>query len=439
MKHSIFLQAYQTKSSTLSLCQGNKSGIQETSEKQRPIERISSIWNELVIQSCLDQETILAIRNPSKRDSHDELKGELMVREIGESICQVNRYTYLITAIPLILRHLRTGGTTTLRDVYYRDVAAFCGKQQNLNMALRIISRSFSLSLSADFGIIPSPKGLIWGGNLDLFLEDETSLTLNYKRGYQILPYIPPGSSITGSKDLDVIVVMEKEAVLKSLCDFMPDTKRNVVFITGRGFPDQCTRNFLNSLRRAFPLAPAMFFVDSDVYGIRIFWTYDEREFTNSILSGVFLSDYQDGWILISKRERALLMKLIQMNLRVQEIEENEGFHEKKIGEEEYNCEAKEARLKEEVKKNLFFHNTDCNKTYKKSCKNTYEKTFQSSNSSIKRNLSPQKIIHRELTRGLLLGAKAEMNVLSNHPNQSTNLNNYIWTKIKSAGDLTCS
>lgn len=443
MKHSIVLQALLSKSSTLKLFYERPETEELTTDdidtktvpagkipnKNLPIEVISSVWNQFISQSYQDDEILLSVLNPTKRNFDGHFDSETMIRELGESPNQVSKFTYIVTALSVTLSHLHDGGTTTLRDIYYRDIVAFGGKQNNLNLALSLISQSFGFSL-LELSIVPSPKGLIWGGNLDLFIGPETSLELKYEKNYQLIPFVSEDSNFSASLVPDAIVVMEKEAVFKSFCEDPPAMELNVIFLTGRGFPDHCTRNFLNCIRKAFPLAPVLVFVDSDVYGIRIFWTYNEK-MKNCLYSGMYLSDYQEGLVMISKRDRNLLMKLILLNWNT------------KKDEDEKKEEQGETEQKEGVSAFSFIENPNSNIT-------------SNNNSNLSTSQRNCLTIHRELTRGLLLNAKAEMNILSNPKKLNTvnlsetknssrrNYTDYVWSKITkitntSAGELTCS
>lgn len=421
----------------------------QTTETHRTL---NDIWNKLVQHSQIEQETVLALREPKKRDQGGASKNTIRLRELGESSFQVNRYTHLVTAVRLSLRHLSSGGATTLRDIYYRDVAAFGGKQANLNAALQLMCQSLSLSLAADLRILPSPKGLVWGGNFELdFGCSSEPILFEYDSSYKMIPYLEENCCIMASKIPDVIVVMEKEAVFKSFCEYTRENKvqENVLVLTGRGFPDIMTRKFLAASKKAFPQTPVLYFVDCDVYGIRILWTYQEftlpcSDKSNDVFAGVFLLDNSDGLLPISSKERRLIIGSLQLN-------ESRRRPPVKVEEE---CEP--SVIEEKVTFQSQNENFTCMKLLGSSDQTSQKLTenINPANSDLQplplplplpsttRKLSSWRnaeIIHRELTRGILLGAKAEMNVLSDHISSAQYLNQYLWSKIRRAGELKCS
>lgn len=71
------------------------------------------------------------------------------------------------------------------------------------------------------------------------------------------------------------LLVVEKDSVFQRLLDERwAERFPNSILVTGRGYPDICTRLFLSWLALKFPSMPMLALVDADPYGIEIFLTY---------------------------------------------------------------------------------------------------------------------------------------------------------------------
>lgn len=193
-----------------------------------------------------------------------------------------------------------------------------------------------------------------------------------------LIPYLPQTTNTISTPKPDIIVVFEKDSVLRQFSSFHNVSNVNVIAITGKGFPDRCSKVFLHTLNRAYPDVPILVFVDSDVYGLEIFWQYallNSEIGLNIELAGVFILDYSSGWLPLRDREWGLMISLLK-------------------------------RL----------HGNRRDKT---SCKN-----FKTS--------------RREITRGLLLFKKAEMNVMKTGLGTAgANIAFHLWKKTESVLQVT--
>lgn len=438
MQHNIALRAQNPRTSSVFV--EAVPAIPPT-QQNSSLQRLQLFWNQLrALANGLED---IVIEFPSrKHDLAQKITSPVALVEMAESRAQAKRYSHFIAALDILIIHLKSdGGTTTLRDIYYRNVLAFGGNQANSNNALQTIAGAFSLSMPLDLRILPSPKGLVWGGpNLQI-----NTLRLEFESDYQMIPFVYDNDDershhncsehSNNSEDSDfsnknspncpeVIVVMEKEAVFKSFCHYTRtlNTSTRVIALTGRGFPDTTTRQFLQMLQSQYPDVPVYVFVDSDVYGIRIFQTYLGKERRSEaqvpILAGVFLFEYTEGWLTIGKKERRLLSRCLQENTHLRT----------------------QARPNENRLQQHQTQNQNPQKHHPEHPENIPPKNYNSLQFSHPHpppnpNLQPitqthLQVIHRESSRALLLGIKAEMNLLANHPQASQRLNQYFWRKI---------
>lgn len=335
-----------------------------------------SVWNRLSVAGRSERELVVEISFPKKRKRDGlEVQSLSKLREFAETTQQALRYSSILCTMKLIIHNLRGARETTFRDIYYRDIDAFQRSQIISNRNLKLISQSMTLLLGADLKVCPSPKGLIYGGpNIELDFGNAAPLTLSWDRDPGLIPGYLPQRLIRCSGSPEAIIVFEKEAVFKS---FYQSAKFDMcsislILITGKGFADGGTKSMLQAIHTAYPAVPISVFVDSDVFGLRIYWDYllsISTRTANFFLAGAMLLEHRRGMVTIRDREWRLLINFVK---------ENEQF-----------------RLRASPQQSEHYK------------------------------------IHKELTRGLLLGKKAEMNVLASDDHSKIGqLNNYLWSKI---------
>ncbi|GEQ67942.1 hypothetical protein JCM33374_g1608 [Metschnikowia sp. JCM 33374] len=319
------------------------------------------------MELVLKLELVSNHKNKGRSDHH------VFLREFSETETRAHRFTALITTLRLVTQNLRRQTTTTLRDIFYKDVSAFQGSQTRSNDCLKLVSNSLGFSLERDLKINPSPKGLVYGGPHLHLQSKNTHISLSYNGEYVLVPASISDETIFTSEHIDAVIITEKEAVFKSFSAYLQVLRnaRTLITLTGKGNPDKASTRFLGALRRSFNNLPVFVFVDSDVYGLRIFWTYmlaAGGPASSVVFAGTFLLEHERGYLTIAQREWKLMMNF----------------------------------LKEVT---------------------SFESSF------CKKPETSIRLIKRELTRGMLLGKKAELNVMCDtSPDDS--LNEYMWKRI---------
>lgn len=196
-----------------------------------------------------------------------------------------------------------------MRDVYYQDVQLFKHSQLISNLLLDLLAESLGVELCA-LNIFPNQKGLMY---VDTMAEP-TLIPINFDSINQFNP-----------RDLKAIVVIEKDAVFKSLVESVgtehQDRYQNVLFVTGKGFPDVLTRKFVRYLSMAGKIN-VLGFMDSDIYGVHIFKTYkysdDRNNLNNYKLLGCFILEYQNNLLVsfnVTIRDFRLMINFIDNTL----------------------------------------------------------------------------------------------------------------------------
>lgn len=315
---------------------------------------------------------------PKRSNGGIQLPVIIQIRQITDNSPESTRFSYIVCIMRILIQNLMKNKVSTLREIYYHDVDLFHGKQINLNQALNQIASSMGVKLDEDLQVHCSQKGLIYGGpSLILKTDRNKSFDLRYEYDCLLIPQLDESEKVILNKLPKAIIVFEKEAVFRSFCHFIKRQLPNpcLIIITAKGYPDRSSKRFLHLLGKSCPAVPILGFMDSDVYGLGIFWSFliqNDLSMPNFRLKGVFLLEYKRGWITISKRDYNLTQSFLKRN----------------------HCEDNSPKAAQ-VRKELL-------------------------------------TTHRELTRGLLLFKKAEMNVLSSDCQESdSDLNEYVWSKLR--------
>lgn len=225
----------------------------------------------------------------------DHNRKPILLRSYSEIESELLKVSSLILILQIIGENLLSGKITTKRDIYYNNVDMF-GNQDFTNRLIDKISTSLQ-KLLPQLNIYPCQKGLMF----DCSMKEPILIPIKYKL----------------SANINLVVVIEKDAIFKSFCDFLSNRSNeleNVLVITGKGFPDFLVRNFVKYLANLN--LPIVGFMDSDVYGLHIFKTFmifhDANKYQNFKLSGTFLLDFNLSELnCLKSRDMKLMMRLI--------------------------------------------------------------------------------------------------------------------------------
>ncbi|CAD5226217.1 unnamed protein product [Bursaphelenchus okinawaensis] len=181
-------------------------------------------------------------------------------------ICRFTRqFVALCQVYSLLIRDRKA----SKRDLYYEFKKVYMDSQVYLDNAISKICRFYHKPRHC-FNVTSTSRGFAQGS---LILTSEAGAEINFK------PYpVAIGSELTHFNNVnmmaDVILVVEKDTVFKRLVDDgIFDVIPNVLLVTGRGFPDICTRTFLRWLMDQNPVY-LFGLVDCDPYGLSIYSTY---------------------------------------------------------------------------------------------------------------------------------------------------------------------
>ncbi|CAH0404700.1 unnamed protein product [Chilo suppressalis] len=168
----------------------------------------------------------------------------------------------------------------TRREMFYQNVTRV-RNQANLDVAVRDVCCLLE-SPPWNLGIVATAKGLI-AGPLSMHYGNGTNIDCS-KPGGVLIP-----QDIEGIKEFKssakYILVVEKDAIFQKLLDEGVLIRLGpVIIITGKGYPDVCTRRLLCRLCSELGLR-ALALVDADPHGYEIFLTYKYGSLAQSHLS----------------------------------------------------------------------------------------------------------------------------------------------------------
>ncbi|KAI1135600.1 DNA topoisomerase IV, alpha subunit [Hypoxylon sp. FL0543] len=173
-------------------------------------------------------------------------------------------------------RNSFTIGTLSLnnrRNIYYQNSDLF-GSQQYVDTLVDDIAFTFGVGRNV-LNVVAAYKGLIAGG-VTIELKNNSAVHCNSDGNGALIPR----AEVIRRLDIDEvkwIMVIEKEATFRGLAAsryFETSAAGPGVLITGKGYPDLVTRQFLHNLHSTFSQVPIHALVDFDPSGIEIMLTY---------------------------------------------------------------------------------------------------------------------------------------------------------------------
>ncbi|KAJ8103966.1 Spo11/DNA topoisomerase VI subunit A [Lipomyces tetrasporus] len=255
----------------------------------------------------------------SARDAADTKQN--VVTFPGTNILNSWRFAVLMRTLDIISESLTSGKIVTKRDIYYRETWLF-KNQAIVDRIVDDIGRTLNVPRAA-LGIVSAQKGLACG-TFCMHKKDGTLMAVDGE--IQLIPPFEELKSID-VMDIDFVLVIEKEAVFRSLCSAKfynrPDIGRSIL-VTGKGYPDLAARQFISHIAASYPGKPLFGAFDSDPYGVDIMCTYKfgsrAMAHENSHLTaiqmewvGVNVLEYEDGWTKLSVADRKKALKMLSL------------------------------------------------------------------------------------------------------------------------------
>lgn len=281
-----------------------------------PLGAMECLWTQVSNALCNCREVIFIFEN-----EHATAAGHVVVPQF--SLCGSIKPSLVIRVMKILLRLLRSGTSTTVRDIYYQDVNLFNKDQRIARKMIHTFATSLGVSPEEGLGVYPGQKGMAFGEIVIQRPPTRKQLTQSLIDSREpglipILTHEPLCEYKLVCGKPKAIVVLEKEAVFRSLSSSLQESKdHDLIVVTGKGFPCKLTRRFISLLEFLIPGIPVLAFVDADIYGIEICATYrysstketgrildcGELQCRNLHYMGPYLSEYQSGFLDIDIKE----------------------------------------------------------------------------------------------------------------------------------------
>lgn len=224
------------------------------------------------------------------------------------------KYARIWKVLRVCYELLKHGTKCNKRELYYLDPMLF-ESQTHSDKALEAVSQLLKVPRNR-LNIIASPKGIISGSIT--YIEDDMETTV----GNRILQIPSDPDYITTSASF--ILVIEKEAVLHRLINEEFLSRYECILISGKGYPDLSTREFLHRLVNEFSHIPVLVLTDCDPHGFRILCTYTfgamarpgECEYLAVPFAhwlGLHFEDAKNSALPLTKTDQNILERLLSM------------------------------------------------------------------------------------------------------------------------------
>lgn len=261
----------------------------DTSEKTR-WEMVTSLQKILfsITEHILDKQSpVLVIKCRTSMHSNHEgnslrrAKNNVNIRQLTFPSTPEGswRFVVYVRIIEILLEALQENKFITKRDIYYRDVELF-RSQSIVNSTVDTLS--YTLNAQRDsLHVISAAKGILYGP-IDIIGRNGF---MTKGDGQEDGIFVPSNNVILQLQlrtPLDYILIIEKEATFRSLVRAGFAKSSHGLLITGKGYPDVATREFLfrlnhvlqNHLNPALQKLSIYGLVDYDPHGLEIMSVY---------------------------------------------------------------------------------------------------------------------------------------------------------------------
>ncbi|PVU87708.1 hypothetical protein BB559_005925 [Furculomyces boomerangus] len=360
-------------------------------------------------------------KNQKQVDGNND-KVEENTKFLEKKISETKSGIQYIKILETIMNLIKSQKYVRRRDVYYRNINIFPSQKQ-VDKVCTDLEGFFQVS-SFDLRIVASPTGLMAGG---VEILTKNGQTINYKLDMHQGMLIVDANTISTIRlhpSVKYILVVEKDTVFYSLLQSFSNTDEYLL-ITGKGYPSHNTRHFLCLLNKFCKLqnqnptsiVNCKWFVltDNDPHGAHIFKIYYESIISTKFCTKLIKDDNLPLiWLGLHTSDRSRYRNLIspEKAIKLNRVGRN-----------------KAVSLIKEWSTNDFGIKTD---TLGLSFEDVNNGGFMSNgySSDIQRNKDFRKKKWRiEMSKLLMLGKKAELEILTDSKSKNT-LANFIVDKV---------
>ncbi|KAF3056637.1 Meiotic recombination protein SPO11 [Daldinia childiae] len=230
------------------------------------IAKIEDVLERII--DALSENRVLDIPLRNRRTGNESL-----IRFPASTEAEAKRFTCVLQILHLCYEALISGHVITKRNIYYQNPDLF-GSQQYVDNLVDDIAFTFGVGRDS-LSVVAAYKGLIAGGVI-ITLKNHSVLDCSSDNNGTLIPHAESIHRIDIG-ETKWIIVIEKEATFRGLAASgyygLSDAGIGVL-VTGKGYPDLVTRQFLHLLHSSFPQIPIYALVDFDPSGIAIMLTY---------------------------------------------------------------------------------------------------------------------------------------------------------------------
>lgn len=191
------------------------------------------------------------------------------IEMFGRQGASTLRFSKVIQILCLVYKLVQEGGRVTQRDAYY-TLSSIFSSQHDFTSSFEDVLRMLDVPRRA-LGISAAPKGSIAGALKITQGSEEIDCLLLGNSGFE-LPGDPSKLKLE-SLGARYILVVEKDAVFKTLCEKIIWNEVPCILITGRGFPGLAVREVVSKCEQLFHL-PVLGLFDYNPHGLQIFLNY---------------------------------------------------------------------------------------------------------------------------------------------------------------------
>ncbi|KAI0376503.1 DNA topoisomerase IV, alpha subunit [Hypomontagnella monticulosa] len=239
----------------------------------RPNEQTGAVISKIedILESIVDalsENRVLGIPLRNRQSGN-----EALIRFPANTAAGVKRFTCVLQILHMCHEALVSGNIITKRNIYYQNPDLF-GSQEYVDNLVDDIAFTFGIGRGA-LNVVAAYKGLI-AGSTTITLTNNSTLDCSSDNNGVLLPHAEAIHQIN-IHEAKWVLVIEKEATFRGLAAsryFETSAAGIGILITGKGYPDLVTRQFLHLFHSKFPQIPIHAVVDFDPSGIDIMLTY---------------------------------------------------------------------------------------------------------------------------------------------------------------------
>ena len=239
------------------------------------LNKIESIISDIALSLSRDESPkytmVSKSRSNIKHDSHGIELGDKrsVVEMFGRQGVSTAKFSKVVQVLSLVYKLVLHEDKVTQRDAYYTLSGTF-SSQTDFNSCFEDVLRILDVPRRT-LGVTAAPKGSIAGSVSITHGSEEIDCLLLGKSGYE-LPGDPTNLKFH-SLGARYVLVVEKDAVFKSLCEKVIWNEVPCVLITGRGYPGLAVREVVSRCEKQFNI-PVLGLFDYNPHGLQILLTY---------------------------------------------------------------------------------------------------------------------------------------------------------------------